>query len=59
MSANLGFDEAFANAVANLPPTAPPHPDALTTVIVNEITGLFGGIAGLPAPRRPGWRNLN
>ena len=46
MSAALSFDEAFANAVENLPPSAPPHPDALTTVTVDDIRGLFGGIAG-------------
>lgn len=46
MSADLRFDEAFARAVENLPPTAPPHPDALTTVTVDDIRGLFGGIAG-------------
>jgi hypothetical protein len=46
MSADLSFDEAFAKAVENLPPSAPPHPDALTTVTVDDIRGLFGGIAG-------------
>jgi hypothetical protein len=46
MSANLSFDEAFANAVANLPPSTPPHPDALTTVTVDHIGAMFGGIAG-------------
>lgn len=46
MSAALSFDEAFAKALENLPPTTPPHPDALTTVTVEDIRGLFGGIAG-------------
>jgi hypothetical protein len=46
-SANLSFDEAFADALANLPPidlggTA----DVLVRVQVVEIGGLFGGIAG-------------
>lgn len=45
-SDNLSFDEAFANAVANLPPIDPPVPDALSRVQVVEIGGLFGGIAG-------------
>ena len=46
MSASLSFDEAYAKAVENLPPSAPPHPDALTTVTVDDIRGLFGGVAG-------------
>lgn len=46
MSAALSFDEAFRKAVDNLPATAPPHPDALTTVTVEDIRGMFGGIAG-------------
>jgi flagellar biogenesis protein FliO len=46
-SGNLSFDEAFADALANLPPldlggTA----DVLVRVQVVEIGGLFGGIAG-------------
>lgn len=45
-SKKLSFDEAFANAVANLPPIEPPVPDALSRVQVLEIGGLFGGIAG-------------
>ncbi|MGH4026658.1 MAG: hypothetical protein ACRDRV_18965 [Pseudonocardiaceae bacterium] len=45
-SKNLSFDEAFANAVANLPPIEPPVADALSRVEVLEIGGLFGGIAG-------------
>ena len=43
----MRFDEAFANAVAGLPPLRPDHPDTLETVRVIEIGGLFGGIAGL------------
>jgi hypothetical protein len=46
-SSNLSFDDAFAQALANLPPldlggTA----DVLVRVQVVEIGGLFGGIAG-------------
>ncbi|MGH8901351.1 MAG: hypothetical protein ACRDYA_06625 [Egibacteraceae bacterium] len=45
-SRNLRFDEAFANALANLPPFEPPFPDALARVEVVEIGGLFAGFAG-------------
>ena len=45
-SRNLSFDEAFANAVASLPPVDPPFPDALTRIRVLEVGGLFGGFAG-------------
>lgn len=45
-SRNLSFDEAFADAVAGLPPINPPVADALSRVHVLEIGGLFGGIAG-------------
>ncbi len=45
-SATLNFDEAFTDAVANLPPLEPPMPDALTHVVVTDTSGLFGGIAG-------------
>jgi hypothetical protein len=45
MSPHLTFDEAFADALANLPPS-PPHPDALSHVQVVDSGGLFGGIAG-------------
>jgi hypothetical protein len=44
-SASLSFDEAFAAAVAKLPPLDG-HPDTLARVQVAEIGGLFGGIAG-------------
>lgn len=43
-SNNLSFDEAFADAVAQLPPTG--VADGLTRVTVVEVGGLFGGIAG-------------
>ncbi len=45
-SPNLSFDEAFADAVQNLGPIANPHPDQLDVVVVTEIRGEFGGIAG-------------
>ena len=45
-SKNLSFDEAFADALAKLPPfTAPPGADTLVTVRVLEAGALFGGIA--------------
>ena len=43
-SASLSFDEAFADALAQLPPS--PVADGQTRVKVTEIGGLFGGIAG-------------
>lgn len=46
MSSRLHFDEAFADALANLPYSPPSHPDQLTSVKVTEIGGLFGGFAG-------------
>jgi hypothetical protein len=46
MSRKLSFDEAFADALSNLPPAASQHPDQLTSVVVTETGGLFGGIAG-------------
>ena len=46
MSRKLSFDEAFADAVAQLPPPASQHPDQLTSVVVVETGGLFGGFAG-------------
>ena len=46
-SRSLSFDEAFAHALANLPPLPPPTiVDALVRVQVVEIGALFGGIAG-------------
>lgn len=45
-SGNLKFDEAFADALANLEDTDPRFPDQLTTVRVLEVGGWFGGIAG-------------
>jgi hypothetical protein len=45
-SRNLSFDEAFADALKNLPPRTPTNPDELEVVVVTEIRGEFGGIAG-------------
>jgi hypothetical protein len=45
-SKKLSFDEAFANARANLPPVEPPGADILERIQVVKIGGLFGGIAG-------------
>jgi hypothetical protein len=46
-SSNLSFDEAFAQALANLPPlNLTGTADVLVRVQVVEIGGLFGGIAG-------------
>jgi hypothetical protein len=45
-SPSLRFDEAFADAIANLPPSEPSHPDALTRIDVLETGALFGGFAG-------------
>jgi|SRR5215213_7189842 len=42
----LAFDEAFANAVEALPHHPSSIPDWLDTVVVTEIRGEFGGIAG-------------
>jgi hypothetical protein len=45
-SQNLKFDEAFADAVNNLPAYDPPHSDPLENIDVVETGALFGGIAG-------------
>ena len=42
----LRFDEAFANALANLPPSDAILADALARVEVTEVGGLFGGFPG-------------
>ncbi|MEM7290791.1 MAG: hypothetical protein AAF412_10570 [Pseudomonadota bacterium] len=44
-SNKLSFDEAFADAVSQLPPS--PVADGLVRVKVTEVGGLFGGVAGL------------
>lgn len=43
-SNNLSFDEAFADALSQLPSS--PVDDGLTRIKVTEVGGLFGGIAG-------------
>lgn len=45
-SNKLSFDEAFADALAKLPPSDAILADALARVEVLEIGGLFGGFAG-------------
>ena len=45
-SSNLKFDEAFANALQNMPPYKPPHTDPLETIDVVKMGALFGGVAG-------------
>jgi hypothetical protein len=45
-SRTLSFDEAFADALVNLPPSDAPIADALSRVEVLEVGGLFGGFAG-------------
>jgi hypothetical protein len=45
-SKKLSFDEAFANARANLPPAQSPAAGSLERIQVVEIGALFGGIAG-------------
>lgn len=46
-SRNLSFDEAFADAIKNLPPRTPSHPYEIDVVTVIEIKGEFGGFTGL------------
>jgi hypothetical protein len=45
-SKKLSFEEAFANARANLPPAQSPIADSLERIQVLEIGALYGGIAG-------------
>lgn len=45
-SPNLSFDEAFADAIAKLPPDPAIFADAVARVQVVEIGGLFGGFPG-------------
>lgn len=42
----FSFDEAFRDALANLPPSQRQYPDQLVTVTVSNVGALFGGIAG-------------
>jgi hypothetical protein len=45
-SRTLSFDQAFADALANLPPSDAPFADALARIEVLEVGGLFGGFPG-------------
>lgn len=45
-SEKFHFDEAFANAIANLPPRDPSHPDELIHIRVTDTGAEIGGIAG-------------
>ena len=45
-SKDLSFDEAFADALSNLPPLNLPGADRMVRIEVAEIGALFGGIAG-------------
>jgi hypothetical protein len=46
-SNNFSFDEAFRDAIDNLPPMDPPYPDYLEMIKVVETGAMIGGIAGL------------
>jgi hypothetical protein len=46
-SESFSFDEAFQEAVKNLPASMPPYPDYLSSVVVIETGAVFGGIAGI------------
>jgi hypothetical protein len=61
LSPKLSFDEAFANALAQLPSWKPAFPDDMATVLVVETGAWFGGIGGfhhlfvrVRRPKRPG-----
>ncbi|MGH3887834.1 MAG: hypothetical protein ACRDSZ_14940 [Pseudonocardiaceae bacterium] len=45
-SKKLSYDEAFANALANLPPLKSPGADGVERIQVVKIGGLFGSTAG-------------
>jgi hypothetical protein len=45
-SEKLDFNEAFLNAVQNLPPDPNPFPDKLTNVTVTRVGAEFGGFVG-------------
>jgi hypothetical protein len=45
-SENFSFDEAFRDALNNLPASEPQHPDELTTITVTTVGALFGGFVG-------------
>jgi hypothetical protein len=46
VSRSMSFDEAFADALAQLPPRKPSFPDQMSTVTVTETGAWFGGVAG-------------
>lgn len=46
-SAAYSFDEAFRDAISNLPPDENPFPDKLTTIHVVDVGAMFGGFVGL------------
>lgn len=45
-STSYSFDEAFRDAVSNLPPDDNPFPDKLTTIHVVDIGAMIGGFPG-------------
>jgi len=45
-SESYSFDEAFRNALDNLPPDENSFPDKLTTIHVVDVGAMIGGIAG-------------
>jgi hypothetical protein len=45
-STAFSFEEAFMNAIHNLPKRKPSHPDELETIEVKKIGAEFGGIVG-------------
>ena len=47
ISTNYSFDEAFSNAITNLPPDNDTTIDKLTIIIVKQIGAEKGGIVGL------------
>jgi hypothetical protein len=46
-SKKFSFDEAFQDAMKNLPSRKPSHPDEMTIITVTETGAELGGIAGL------------
>ena len=45
-SGSFSFEEAFRNAIGNLPKRQPAHPDELVRVVVTNIGAEFGGFIG-------------
>jgi hypothetical protein len=46
-STRFDFREAYEDAVRNLPPDPDPFPDKLSTVTVEAVGGMYGGIMGM------------